>query len=189
MSWAYTGGHITLTSVNKSFDLVADSVPDAWPASPDWVEGTGTIPSIPASQERDNMLISSGDVYQRFFAGFGRDSYDDAGHVMDQAYQRNYGCPNASWNGNFISFCPGFTTHDVTAHEWGHAYTDYTHDLIYSWQSGALNEAYSDIWGEAFDLRTQLANMTDEDLGSVYAYLQSVPAVSNRVPQSLPPAE
>ena len=35
----------------------------------------------------------------------------------------------------------------------------------------------------------QLANMTDEDLGSVYAYLQSVPAVSNRVPQPLPPAE
>ncbi len=73
---------------------------------------------------------------------------------MDQAYERNYGCPNASWNGNFISFCPGFTTHDVTAHEWGHAYTEYTHDLIYRWQSGALNEAYSDIWGEAFDLET-----------------------------------
>ena len=78
------------------------------------------------------MLISSGDVYQRFFDGFGRDSYDAAGHVMDQAYKRNYGCPNASWNGNFISFCPGFTTHDVTAHEWGHAYTEYTHDLIYA---------------------------------------------------------
>ena len=109
------------------------------------------------------MLISSGDVYQRFFAGFGRDSYDAAGHVMDQAYERDYGCPNASWNGNLISFCPGFTTHDVTAHEWGHAYTEYTHNLIYRWQSGALNEAYSDIWGEAFDLETQLTNMIDTD--------------------------
>jgi len=137
-----------------------DNVPDAWPASPDWVEGN----SIPSGlQERDNMLLSTGDVYQRFFNGFGRDSYDAAGHVMDQAYNRNYACPNASWNGNLISFCPGFTTHDVTAHEWGHAYTEYTHNLIYRWQSGALNEAYSDIWGEAFDLETTLAGMTDTD--------------------------
>ena len=35
----------------------------------------------------------------------------------------------------------GFTTDDVTAHEWGHAYTQYTHGLIYQWQSGALNES------------------------------------------------
>ncbi len=142
----------------------ADNVPDAWPASPDWLEGN-PIPS--GIQERDNMLISSGDVYTRFFNAFGRDSYDAAGHVMDQAYNRNYACPNASWNGNLISFCPGFTTHDVTAHEWGHAYTEYTHGLIYRWQPGALNEAYSDMWGEAFDLETALANMVDTDAPDV----------------------
>ncbi|MEO8197994.1 MAG: M4 family metallopeptidase [Thermoanaerobaculia bacterium] len=142
------------------FDGNADNVPDAWPASPDWLEGNA-IPS--GNQERDNMLLSSGDVYTRFMNGFGRDSYDALGHVMDQAYTRNYGCPNASWNGNLISFCPGFTTHDVTAHEWAHAYTEYTHGLIYRWQSGALNEAYSDIWGEAFDLETTLSGMVDTD--------------------------
>lgn len=138
----------------------ADNVPDAWPASPDWLEGD-PIPS--GIQERDNMLLSTGDVYARFLNAFGRASYDAADHVMDQAYNRNYACPNASWNGNLISFCPGFTTHDVTAHEWGHAYTEYTHGLIYRWQSGALNEAYSDMWGEAFDLETTLAGMTDTD--------------------------
>lgn len=31
------------------------------------------------------------------------------------------------------------------------------------------------------------ANMTDEDLGAIFAYLQSVPAISNRVPAPLPP--
>ena len=31
-------------------------------------------------------------------------------------------------------------------------------------------------------------NLTDEDLKSVYWYLQSIPAVKNRVPQPLPPA-
>lgn len=33
------------------------------------------------------------------------------------------------------------------------------------------------------------ANLTDEDLRAVFAYLRSIPAVSNRVPEPLPPAE
>jgi len=134
--------------------------PEAWPNSPDWVEGDA-IPS--GLQERDNMLIATADAHLRFMNAFGRDSYDGAGHVMDQAYNRDYGCPNASWNGNLISFCNGATRHDITAHEWGHAYTEYTHNLIYRWQSGALNESYSDMWGEAFDLHTTLVGMADLD--------------------------
>ena len=59
--------------------------------------------------------------------------------------------PERVWNGAFISFCPGFTSDDVTGHEWTHAYTEYTHGLIYEFQSGALNESYSDIFGETID--------------------------------------
>jgi mono/diheme cytochrome c family protein len=33
------------------------------------------------------------------------------------------------------------------------------------------------------------ANLSDEDLRALFAYLQSIPAVSNRVPEPLPPAE
>lgn len=32
-------------------------------------------------------------------------------------------------------------------------------------------------------------NFTDEDLAAIYAYLQSVPPIANRVPEPLPPAE
>ena len=31
-------------------------------------------------------------------------------------------------------------------------------------------------------------NFTDEDLAAIYAYLRSIPAVKNRVPEPLPPA-
>ena len=31
-------------------------------------------------------------------------------------------------------------------------------------------------------------NFTDDDLGAIFSYLQSLPAVSNRVPEPLPPA-
>lgn len=34
-----------------------------------------------------------------------------------------------------------------------------------------------------------IRNLTDEDLASIYAYLQSIPAIANRVPNPLPPAE
>lgn len=60
-------------------------------------------------------------------------------------------CPNANWNGVSANYCNGVTGDDTVAHEWAHAYTEYTSNLIYAWQPGALNEAYSDIWGETVD--------------------------------------
>jgi Zn-dependent metalloprotease len=62
------------------------------------------------------------------------------------------GCPNASWNGLTTNYCPNVTSDDVVAHEWGHAYTQFTSGLVYAWQPGALNESYSDVWGETVDL-------------------------------------
>ncbi len=133
----------------RAYDAAGATAPGPnYPASPFWVEGnplpTGTI-------EADNMILASGETYDLFKLAFGRDSFDGAGATMDSIFNRGNGCPNASWNGTFISFCPGLTTDDVTAHEWGHAYTEYTSNLIYAWQPGALNESYSDIWGETVD--------------------------------------
>jgi Zn-dependent metalloprotease len=119
-----------------------------YPNSPFWVEGQA-FPT--GNTEADNMIAASSEIYDLFKTAFGRDSYNGAGATMDSIFNRGDGCPNASWNGTFISFCPGTTTDDVTAHEWGHAYTEYTHGLVYHWQPGALNEAYSDIWGETVD--------------------------------------
>jgi Zn-dependent metalloprotease len=133
----------------RAYDARGATAPGAnYPNTPFWVEGnafpTGTT-------EADNMIAASGEIYDMFKVAFGRDSFDGAGATMDSIFNRGNGCPNASWNGTFISFCPGTTTDDVTAHEWGHAYTEYTSGLIYAWQPGALNEAYSDIWGETVD--------------------------------------
>jgi hypothetical protein len=61
-------------------------------------------------------------------------------------------CPNAYWDGVSTNFCDGVAGDDTVAHEWTHAYTEATHGLIYQWQSGALNEGWSDIFGELIDL-------------------------------------
>ena len=60
-------------------------------------------------------------------------------------------CPNAFWDGERIFICHGLADDDVVAHEWSHAYTEYSSGLYYFYQSGALNEAMSDIFGETID--------------------------------------
>jgi len=120
-----------------------------YPNNPLWIEGQVPFPT--GTVEADNMIYASKDTYDLFSNAFGRDSFDGAGATMDSIFNRGNGCPNASWNGTLISFCPGLTTDDVTGHEWTHAYTQYTHNLIYQWQPGALNESYSDIFGETID--------------------------------------
>jgi Zn-dependent metalloprotease len=146
----FTGVHDQIH--RKAFDGQGD--PDEpgpnYPATPFWVEGD---PFPTGTTEADNMIYASGDIWDIGMNGFGyTPPFPNTGGEMHAIFNRGWGCPNASWQGTYISFCPGFTTDDVTVHEWAHAYTDFTHNLIYAWQSGALNESYSDIWGEVADL-------------------------------------
>lgn len=126
-----------------------------------WSEGDPFPGSLDTDQQ--NMVKSTGEVYSMFSA-FGRDSFDDKGGTMISVHNRPDSCPNASWNGQYTSYCPGVYDDDTVAHEWGHAYTQYTSGLIYQWQSGALNESYSDVWGETVDL---LNGREDENEGDL----------------------
>lgn len=64
---------------------------------------------------------------------------------------------NAFWDGRFSYFGDGdcnrgpLTSLDVVAHEFTHGLTDFTSDLVYMDQSGALNESMSDIFGKALE--------------------------------------
>jgi Zn-dependent metalloprotease len=122
-----------------------------------WHEGE---PTTGLNEDQVNLVDTAGDSYWFYNNTWGRDSYDGAGAPMktvnnDPTIQ----CPNANWNGVTTNYCDGVTSDDVVAHEWGHAYTEYTSGLIYQWQSGALNESYSDVWGETIDL----INARDDD--------------------------
>lgn len=115
-----------------------------------WEEGQAFPGTL--NQDQQNIVTFSGDAYTYFFNAFGRDSYDGAGASLRTVNNDpTIACPNANWNGVTTNYCNGVTADDIVAHEWGHAYTEYTHGLIYQWQSGALNESYSDIWGETVD--------------------------------------
>ncbi len=86
---------------------------------------------------------------------FARASYDGKGAevVLTVHYQQNY--DNAFWNGTQLVFGDGdghvfgsFTKPvDVLGHEFTHAVTQFTANLTYQGQSGALNESVSDCFG------------------------------------------
>jgi len=60
-----------------------------------------------------------------------------------------FDCPNAFFDGFSINFCDGIVFTDVAAHEYGHAVVHYSISggLTYTYESGALHEAYADIFG------------------------------------------
>jgi Zn-dependent metalloprotease len=130
-----------------------------------WKEGDPFPGSLNADQQRE--VLGTGMSYWFFRDTFGRDSYDAAGHSMTTVNNDGrIACPNANWNGVTTNYCNGVTSDDVVAHEWGHAYTEYTSGLIYQWQPGALNESYSDVWGETVDL---INGAQDEGEGDITA--------------------
>ena len=68
-------------------------------------------------------------------------------------YGNNY--ENAFWNGSAMTFGDGasifypLVSLDVSSHEVAHGFTEQNSALIYANQSGGINEAYSDMAGEA----------------------------------------
>ncbi len=127
------------------------------PANLVWSEGD-TLPFVGDEAAAINNLIDFAEDSYNFFltlSGGTHPSFDAADATMKSVFDDEaLGCllaPNASWNGVNTSYCSGTTADDVVAHEWAHAYTEYNHGLIYQWQPGALNESYSDIFGEVID--------------------------------------
>ncbi len=123
-----------------------------YPATPYWVEGD-TFPT--PNTEANNVLYGTAEIYNLIssITGGAYRAWNGADIGMDGIFNATMdgSCPNAQWTGAYARFCPGVSGDDTVGHEWGHAYTDGTHNLIYQWQSGALNETYSDMWGEIVD--------------------------------------
>ncbi len=106
----------------------------------------------------DNAYDFSGDTYDLFFNQFGRDSLDGAGMTLKSTVKycpSPSECPygNAFWDGQQMVYGQGYASaDDVVGHELAHGYTEFTSNLFYYYQSGAINESMSDVFGEFVDL-------------------------------------
>ncbi|MEU7567523.1 M4 family metallopeptidase [Streptomyces fradiae] len=117
------------------------------------VRSEGEEPTGDATVNR--AYAGLGATFELFLTAYGRDSIDGAGLPLDATvhYDREYG--NAFWNGERMVFGDGdgeifkdFTLPvDVIGHELAHGVTQYTANLAYFSQPGALNESMSDVFG------------------------------------------
>ena len=137
----------TGTSYRKAVDFV--DADNNWTAAEynnanfDWVAG--------------DAQMGAQCTYDYWKAVHGRNSYDNAGAKIKSYvhYGRSY--ENAYWNGSVMTYGDGAATFrpltalDVCGHEIGHAVCQSTANLIYSNESGAMNEGLSDIWGASIE--------------------------------------
>jgi Zn-dependent metalloprotease len=101
-------------------------------------------------------------TYDYYSTIHGRNSYDDDGSVLlsyvhtdleGMGYEDDN---NAFWDGSRMTYgdgdgvnCSPLVSIDVAAHEMTHGVTEYEANLVYSYEPGALNESFSDIFATA----------------------------------------
>ncbi len=100
-------------------------------------------------------------IYEYYRATHGRNSLDDNGGSIISVVNVTEGgasMENAFWNGRIIAYGNGGTdfepfakSMDIAAHELTHGVTEHSAGLEYLNQSGALNEAFSDIFAAMVD--------------------------------------
>jgi len=147
---------------------------------------TSTLPGRVVRQEggaptgdpaSDEAYDGAGATYDLYWDVYQRSSVDGNGLRLDSTvhYQRGY--DNAFWNGQQMVYGDGdedlppdqrlfnrFTIAiDVIGHELTHGVTQYTGNLNYSYQSGALNESFSDVFGSLVKQRGLGQTATDAD--------------------------
>ncbi|MHC0445363.1 M4 family metallopeptidase [Flavobacterium sp. 3-218] len=86
---------------------------------------------------------------------FNRNSVDDKGMTIFGIAHLGTNVENASWTGGWAQFGDGdntpYVSLGITGHELTHAVTQFSADLIYQGESGAMNESFSDIFGVSIE--------------------------------------
>jgi Zn-dependent metalloprotease len=140
-------------------------------------EGAGPSGDAAADEAYDG----AGATYDLFWDVYQRNSIDGRGMDLISTVHYQKGYDNAFWNGQQMVYGDGdedlpenrrlfnrFTAAlDVIGHELAHGVTQFTANLTYANQPGALNESMSDVFGSLVKqrLRGQTADQADWIIG------------------------
>jgi uncharacterized protein (TIGR03382 family) len=129
-------------SENTPGTLVTSSSLDSWDTG-----SVGTGAAVDAH-------VNAGVVAKYYKATHSRDAIDGAGGTLESTVHFSQQYDNAAWISTGMIYGDGGTLFkalslsvDVVGHEFTHGVTEKTSTLTYENQSGALNEAVSDIFG------------------------------------------
>lgn len=114
-------------------------------------------------------------TYDYYLNEHSRNSIDGAGFQLNSYVHHDNNYANAFWDGQRMTYGDGsgnsspLTALDIAGHEITHGLTSNTANLVYSAESGALNESFSDIFGNSVEFTerpSQASWLLGEDLGS-----------------------
>ncbi len=157
-----------INATKPMFDMVHSQIPNTVKGgieidnyhspNPNWV--TTTNPSAWGNPAAVSAAFHLGLIYDYYLSTHNRSSLDNQGSTLKAIV--NDPLPEADGNNAYYSFLTQTMTFgtgdgvrftnlarslDVTAHEMTHGVTDATAGLQYEFQSGALSESFSDIFG------------------------------------------
>ncbi len=130
-----------------------------------WITAGSTSPGQPAMVDAQYYARITDNYYLSKHGFNWTDAYPQ-GMISSAHLQRNYN--NAYWNGEQMAYGDGDGNSfiefsgdlDVVGHELSHGVTEAFGNLIYQNESGALNEAFSDIMGTAIEYYYGTGNWT-----------------------------
>lgn len=122
-------------------------------------------------------------TYDYFYNNFNRNSIDGNGFQLISRVHYGVNYVNAFWDGSRMTYGDGnaafspLTTLDIAGHEIAHGLTNFTSNLVYQDEPGALNESFSDIFGAAVEFYALGFNNGDwlmgEDIGNAFRSLSN----------------
>ncbi|MCI1019781.1 M4 family metallopeptidase [Microbacterium sp. C5A9] len=150
-------------SIDENGDLVAE-LSDAPNRTISDAGNTQNLPGVVVRGEDDEPVADDsvnqafdglGATFEMLLTAFGRNSLDDAGAPLDATVHYGVDYDNAFWDGERMVFGDGdgevfvgFTSSTtVIGHELAHGVVQYTANLEYQGQPGALNESIADVFG------------------------------------------
>ncbi|WP_194763110.1 M4 family metallopeptidase [Microbacterium sp. UFMG61] len=150
-------------SIDENGDLVAE-LSDAPNRTISDAGNTQTLPGAVVRGEDDDPVADDavnqafdglGATFEMLLTAFGRNSLDGAGAPLDATVHYGVDYDNAFWDGERMVFGDGdgevfvgFTrSTTVIGHELAHGVVQYTANLEYQGQPGALNESIADVFG------------------------------------------
>jgi len=123
-------------------------------------------------------------TYEYFLNTHNRNSLDDEGMELINVVHYGEGYNSAFWNGYWMTYCDGdnslhssFASPDVVGHEMTHGVTEFSAGLKNYGEPGALNESFSDIFGEVVE--NYMRGSNDWLMGADFTILHTKSCIRN----------
>ncbi|MFE2722147.1 M4 family metallopeptidase [Kitasatospora sp. NPDC059327] len=132
---------------------------------------TADFPAATGTDGATDAHLNAGIVYDFYRDRLGREGLDGKGApIVSLVAMTNDGAPimNATWDGTMMSYGGGGPTYhsfavalDIAGHEMTHGVIEHTAGLVNAGQTGAMNEALADYFGNAIEVTARGVAMTD----------------------------